>query len=115
MGEAEIEATEMEVVGVGSLPEKLRPPSSGTPTTEDVAAPVAGLIREATSDLTGLERGVFLLRFKGKHPELFSNGTVEGSRVLPEDFSEEKWREVLARLLEEEANRFMAAAASLSR
>lgn len=54
------------------------------------------------SGLTGLERGVFLRRLKEEHPEFF-----------PRQFSEEKWREVLACKLQKEANRFMAAAASL--
>lgn len=65
MEKAETEEIQMEVVGVESLSEKFRPPSSSTPTTEDVAAPIAGLDREATSGLTGPERGVLLRRPEG--------------------------------------------------
>ncbi|WP_251930835.1 hypothetical protein, partial [Salinibacter ruber] len=55
--------TEMEVVEVQDLPEKFRPSSSGrAPATEDVPGPLAELIREATSGLTGPEREVFLRR-----------------------------------------------------
>ena len=113
---------EMSVVKVGSLPEKFRPPSSGAPATEDMPGPLAELIREATSGLTGPEREVFLRRLKEEHPGLFSGETggdgQEPPEGLPEEFSEEQfseeeWREELTRLLKEEANRFMAAAAGL--
>ncbi|MCS3665496.1 hypothetical protein GGP65_003139 [Salinibacter ruber] len=114
---------EMSVVKVGSLPEKFRSsPPGGAPATEDVPGPIAELIRVATSGLTGPERKVFLRRLKEKHPGLFSGETggdgQESPEGLPEEFSEEQfseeeWREELTRLLKEEANRFMAAAAGL--
>ncbi|MCS4162612.1 hypothetical protein GGP94_003057 [Salinibacter ruber] len=113
---------EMSVVKVGSLPEKFRPPSGGALATEDVPGPLAELIREATSGLTGPEREVFLCRLREEHPGLFSGETggdgQEPPEGLPEEFSEEQfseeeWREELTRLLKEEANRFMAAAAGL--
>jgi hypothetical protein len=109
---------EMEVVQVHSLPEKFRPsPSSRAPATEDVPGPLAELIRETTSGLTGPEREVFLRRLREEHPGLFSGETggdgQEPPERLPEEFSEEEWREELTRLLKEEANRFMAAAAGL--
>ncbi len=115
--------TEMEVVEVQDLPEKFRPSPSGRgPVTEDVPGPLAELIREATSGLTGPEREVFLRRLREEHPELFSGKSGEERHQPPvgsaeelseEEFSEEEWREELTRLLKEEANRFMAAAAGL--
>ncbi len=114
---------EMEVVEVQDLPEKFRPsPSGRAPATEDVPGPIAELIREATSGLTGPEREVFLRRLKEEHPELFSGKSGEDSQQLlkqptggfsEKEFSEEEWRKELTRLLKEEANRFMAAAAGL--
>ncbi|MCS3632102.1 hypothetical protein GGP55_002715 [Salinibacter ruber] len=114
---------EIEVVRVQDLPEKFRPsPSSMAPATEDVPEHLAELIREATSGLTGPEREVFLRRLREEHPGLFSGETggdgQEPTEGLPEEFSreelsEEEWREELTRLLKEEANRFMAAAAGL--
>ncbi|MCS4056793.1 hypothetical protein [Salinibacter ruber] len=110
--------TEMEVVEVQDLPEKFRPsPSGRAPATEDVPGPLAELIREATSGLTGPEREVFLRRLKEEHPGLFSGKSGE-ERHQPsggsaEELSEEEWREEFTRLLKEEANRFMAAAAGL--
>ncbi len=115
--------TEMEVVEVQDLPEKFRPSSSGgAPATEDVPGPIAELIREATSGLSGPEREVFLRRLREEHPGLFSGKSGEDSQQLSKEptgkfsekeFSEEEWREELTRLLKEEANRFMAAAAGL--
>ncbi|MCS3701847.1 hypothetical protein GGQ20_003190 [Salinibacter ruber] len=120
--------TEMEVVEVQDLPEKFRPsPSGRAPATEDVPGPLAELIREATSGLTGPEREVFLRRLREEHPGLFSGKSGEERHQPPgrpteelseeepseEQFSEEEWREELTRLLKEEANRFMAAAAGL--
>ncbi len=115
--------TEMEVVEVQNLPEKFRPSSSGrAPAPEDVPGPLAELIREATSGLTGPEREVFLRRLREEHPELFSGKSGEERHQPPggsaeefteEELSEEEWREELTRLLKEEANRFMAAAAGL--
>lgn len=112
---------EMEVVEVQDLPEKFRPsPSGRAPATEDVPGPIGELIREATSGLTGPEQEVFLRRLREEHPGLFSGETggdgQESPEGLPEEFSEEQfseeeWREELTRLLKEEANRFMAAAA----
>ncbi|WP_251980641.1 hypothetical protein [Salinibacter ruber] len=118
---------EMSVVKVGSLPEKFRPPSGRAPATEDVPGPLAELIWEATSGLTGPEREVFLRRLRKEHPGLFSGKSGEDSQQLSkeptgefsekefseEQFSKEEWREELTRLLKEEANRFMAAAAGL--
>ncbi len=114
---------EMEVVEVQDLPEKFRPsPSGKAPAPEDVSGPIGELIREATSGLTGPEREVFLRRLREEHPGLFSGKNGEDSQQLSkeatgefskEDFSEEEWREELTRLLKEEANRFMAAAAGL--
>ncbi|MCS4194362.1 hypothetical protein GGP50_002588 [Salinibacter ruber] len=114
---------EMSVVKVGSLPEKFRPsPSGRAPATEDVPGPIAELIQEATSGLTGPEREVFLRRLKEEHPGLFSGKSGEERHQpqggLTEELSEEQlpekeWREELTRLLKEEANRFMAAAAGL--
>ena len=119
---------EMSVVKVGSLPEKFRSsPPGGAPATEDVPGPIAELIRVATSGLTSPEREVFLRRLKEEHPGLFSRESGEDSQQLPggsteelseeelseEQFSEEEWREELTRLLKEESNRFMAAAAGL--
>lgn len=104
---------EMEVVEVQDLPEKFRPPSSSAPTTADVPALLTDLFREATSGLTGPERGAFLRRLEKEHPEIFSGQAGEGSQKLPKGLTEEEWREALIRLLKEEANRFMAAAASL--
>ncbi len=110
--------TEMEVVEVQDLPEKFRPsPSGRAPAPEDVPRPLTGLIREATSGLTSPEREVFLRRLKEEHPGLFSGKSGE-ERHQPsggptEELSEEEWREELTRLLKEEANRFMAAAAGL--
>ncbi len=104
---------EMKVVGVQDLPEKFRPSSSGRAlATGDVPGPLAELIREATSGLTGPEREVFLRRLKEEHPELFSGKSGQERHQLPEGSTEE-WREELTRLLKEEANRFMAAAAGL--
>ncbi|MCS3708116.1 hypothetical protein GGP62_003109 [Salinibacter ruber] len=104
---------EMKVVGVQDLPEKFRPSSSGRAlATGDVPGPLAELIREATSGLTGPEREVFLRRLKEEHPELFSGKSGQERHQLPEESTEE-WREELTRLLKEEANRFMAAAAGL--
>jgi len=119
---------EMEVVEVQDLPEKFRPsPSGKAPAPEDVPGPLAELIQEATSGLTGPEREVFLRRLKEEHPGLFSGETggdgQEPPEGLPEEFSreelseeqfpEEEWREELTRLLKEEANRLVAAAAGL--
>lgn len=103
----------MEVWAVQNLPDKFRPPPGVAPTTEDVPAPVAELIREATSGLTGLEQEVFLRRLRERHPGLFSGETGKENQQLPEGLTEGEWREELTRLLKEEANRFMAAAASL--
>ncbi len=76
---------EMEVVQVHSLPEKFRPsPSSRAPATEDVPGPLAELIREATSGLTGPEREVFLRRLREKHPGLFSGETGGDGQEPPE-------------------------------
>ncbi|WP_251963933.1 hypothetical protein [Salinibacter ruber] len=110
--------TKMEVVRVQDLPEKFRPsPSGRAPAAEDVPGPLAELIREATSGLTGLEREIFLRRLREEHPGLFSGKSGEERHQLSggstEEFSEEEWREELTRLLKEEANRFMAAAAGL--
>ncbi|WP_251922951.1 hypothetical protein [Salinibacter ruber] len=56
---------EMEVMEVQDLPGKFRPsPSGRAPATGDVPGPLAELIREATSGLTGAEREVFLLRLR---------------------------------------------------
>ncbi len=109
---------EMEVMEVQDLPEKFRPSSSGrAPATEDVPGPLAELIREATSGLSGPEREVFLRRLRKEHPGLFSGKSGEERHQLSgepaEELSEEEWREELTRLLKEEANRFMAAAAGL--
>ena len=113
----------MEVVEVQDLPKKFRPsPSGRAPATEDVPRPLAELIQEATSGLTGPEREVFLRRLREEHPGLFSGKSGEDSQQLSkeptgkfsrEEFSEEEWRKELTRLLKEEANRFMAAAAGL--
>ncbi len=115
--------TEIEVVRVQDLPEKFRPsPSGRAPATEDVPGPIGELIREATSELTDSEREVFLRRLREEHPGLFVEENSEDSQQLSgepseefseEQFSEEEWREKLTRLLKEEANRFMAAAAGL--
>ncbi len=123
VGDTAAGETEMEVVEVQDLPEKFRPsPSGRAPATEDVPGPLAELIREATSGLTGPEREVFLRRLKEEHPGLFSGETGDDGQEPPEglpeefseeQFSEEEWREELTRLLKEEANRFMAAAAGL--
>ncbi len=109
---------EMEVTEVQDLPEKFRPSPSGRAlATEDVPEHLAELIREATSGLTGLEWEVFLRRLREEHPGLFSGKSGEERHQLSgestEEFSEEEWREELTRLLKEEANRFMAAAAGL--
>ncbi len=118
----------MEVMEVQDLPEKFRPSSSGrAPATEDVPRPLAELIQEATSGLTGPEREVFLRRLREEYPGLFSGKSGEERHQPPgrpteelseeelseEQFPEEEWREELTRLLKEEANRFMAAAAGL--
>ncbi len=120
--------TEMEVMEVQDLPEKFRPsPSGRAPATEDVPGPLAELIREATSGLTGPEREVFLRRLREEHPGLFSGKSGEERHQPPgrpteelseeelseEQFPEEEWREELTRLLKEEANRPVAAAAGL--
>jgi hypothetical protein len=112
-GEIEMEVTEFQ-----DLPEKFRPsPSSMAPAPEDVPEHFAELIREATSGLTSPEREVFLRRLREEHPGLFSGKSGEERHQLSgestEEFSEEEWREELTRLLKEEANRFMAAAAVL--
>ncbi|MCS3956733.1 hypothetical protein GGP81_003281 [Salinibacter ruber] len=114
---------EMEVTEVQDLPEKFRPSPSGRAlATEDVPGPIGELIQEATSGLTGPEREVFLRRLKEEHPGLFSGKSGEERHQPPggpteefseEQFSEEEWLEELTRLLKEEANRFMAAAAGL--
>lgn len=115
MEPTETEEIQMEVVEVGILPEKFRPPTGGAPTTEDVLVPITGLIREAPSGLTSLERRVFLYRLREEHPEIFSGKTDR--EVPPEDppgqFSKEKWREILVRQLKKEANRSIATAAGL--
>ncbi|MCS3648352.1 hypothetical protein [Salinibacter ruber] len=103
----------MEVMEVQDLPEKFRPsPPGGAPALEDVPGPLAELIREATSGLTGPEREVFLRRLREEHPGLFSGKSGE-ERHQPPGGSTKEWREELTRLLKEEANRFMAAAAGL--
>jgi hypothetical protein len=117
-GKTEAGKIEMEVVQVHSLPEKFRPsPSGKAPALEDASGPIGELIQEATSGLTGPEREVFLRRLKEEHPGLFSRKSGEERHQPPggstEEFSEEEWREDLTRLLKEEANRFMAAAAGL--
>ncbi|MCS3613491.1 hypothetical protein [Salinibacter ruber] len=122
-GKTEAGKIEMEVVQVHSLPEKFRPsPSGKAPALEDASGPIGELIQEATSGLTGPEREVFLRRLKEEHPGLFSGETGDDGQEPPEglseefseeQFSEEEWREELTRLLKEEANRFMAAAAGL--
>jgi hypothetical protein len=114
---------EMEVMEVQDLPEKFRPSPSGKALApEDVSGPIGELIQEATSGLTGPEREVFLRRLREEHPELFSGKSGEERHQPPggsaeefpeEELSEEEWREELTRLLKEEANRFMAAAAGL--
>ncbi|MCS3940370.1 hypothetical protein GGP84_003022 [Salinibacter ruber] len=114
---------EMEVTEVQDLPEKFRPSSSGRAlATEDVPEHLAELIREATSELIDSEREVFLRRLREEHPGLFSGKSGEERHQLSgepaeefseEQFSEEEWMEELTRLLKEEANRFMAAAAGL--
>ncbi len=74
---------EMSVVKVGSLPEKFRPsPSGRVPATEDVPGPIAELIREATSGLTGPEREVFLRRLKEEHPGLFLRESADYRTVF---------------------------------
>ena len=112
----------MEVMEVQDLPEKFRPPSGKALAPEDVSGPIGELIQEATSGLTDPEREVFLRRLREEHPGLFSGKSGEDSQQLSEEptgelsreeFSEEEWREELTRLLKEEANRFMAAAAGL--
>ncbi len=113
----------MKMVGVQNLPEKFRPSSSGRAlATEDVPGPIAELIREATSELIDSEREVFLRRLREEHPEFFSGKSGEERHQPPggpteelseEELSEEEWREELTRLLREEANRFMTAAAGL--
>ncbi len=123
VGEAEMEVTEVQ-----DLPEKFRPSSSGkAPALEDASGPIGELIQEATSGLTGPEREVFLRRLREEHPGLFSGKSGEERHQLSggpteelseeefseEQFPEEEWREKLTRLLKEEANRFMAAAAGL--
>ncbi|WP_259228212.1 hypothetical protein [Salinibacter ruber] len=115
--------TEIEVVRVQDLPEKFRPsPSGRAPATGDVPGPIAELIQEATLGLTGPEREVFLRRLREEHPGLFSGKSGEerhqpsggpAEELSEEQFSEEEWQEELTRLLKEEANRFMAAAAGL--
>ncbi len=122
-GKTEAGKIEMEVVQVHSLPEKFRPsPSGKAPALEDASGPIGELIQEATSGLTGPEREVFLRRLKEEHPGLFSGKSGEERHQPPggpteefseEQFSEEEWLEELTRLLKEEANRFMAAAAGL--
>jgi hypothetical protein len=92
-----------------------------------VPRPIKELIWEATSGLTGPEREVFLRRLREEHPGGFSREGGEDSQQLSEEptgefsekefseeeFSEEEWLEELTRLLKEEANRFMSAAAGL--
>ncbi|MCS3754974.1 hypothetical protein GGP79_002955 [Salinibacter ruber] len=74
---------EMEVTEVQDLPEKFRPsPSGRAPATEDVPGPIAELIREATSGLTGPEREVFLRRLREKRPWLFVEENSEDSQQL---------------------------------
>jgi hypothetical protein len=99
---------EMTVTRVENLPETFRPPSTSTETTGALPGPLADLIQEATSGLTAAERGAFLDRLREERPEIFSDGT-DGNP----SFTREEWREKLSRWLKEEANRFMAAAASL--
>lgn len=113
----------MEVTEVQDLPEKFRPsPSGKAPALEDASGPIGELIQEATSGLTGPEREVFLGRLKEEHPGLFSGETGDDGQEPPEglseefseeQFSEEEWQEELTRLLKEEANRLVAAAAGL--
>lgn len=107
MEATKMEEIEMTVMKVENLPEKFRPPPSNARSTAKLPTPLADLIREATADLTGAERGAFLQRLRKERPEIFS----EGSSGL--SLSREEWREELASWLKEEANRFMAAAASL--
>lgn len=96
----------MTVVEVSRLPEKFQPPGREAETDLRVPAPLAELIREATEGLTGAERGALLSRLRDEKPEsLFVEGRADATR--------EEWRERLVRWLKEEANRFMAAAASL--
>ncbi|WP_119843044.1 hypothetical protein [Salinibacter ruber] len=85
-------------------------------------SPIGELIREATSELIDSEREVFLRRLREEHPGLFSEKSGEERHQLSgepaeefseEQFSEEEWREELTRLLREEANRLVAAAAGL--
>jgi hypothetical protein len=103
-----MEEIEMTVTRVENLPETFRPPSSSTEAIGALPGPLADLIREATSGLTAAERGAFLDRLHRENPEVFSDGT-DGNL----SFTREEWREKLTRWLKQEANRFMAAAASL--
>lgn len=95
----------MTVVEVEDLPERFRPPSRQEPSAARVPAPLAELIEEATGGLTAAERGALLSRLQEEKPDLFA-GEMEAA-------SREEWRERLVTWLKEEANRFMAAAASL--
>lgn len=114
MEETETEEIEMTVVEAENLPEKFRPPSSSAQHTVELPGPLADLIQEATSGLTAAERGAFLQRLRKKKPEIFSEGpSGAGEPGGSQGSSKEKWRERLTRWLKEEANRFMAAAASL--
>jgi len=97
---------EMTVVEASSLPEKFRPAENTTEETLRLPPPLADLIEEATSGLTDAERGAFLSRLREDEAEVLASANGE-------EASREEWRERLIARLKEEANRFMAAAASL--
>lgn len=103
----------MTVTRVENLPKTFRPPSTSNETTGALPGPLADLIQEGTSGLTAAERGAFLDRLHQENPEVFSEGSGGNQGLTKENLSKEKWREKLTRWLKEEANRFMAAAASL--
>lgn len=104
----------MTVMRAKNLPETFRPPSSSTQATWPLPGPLADLVQEATAELTAAERGAFLDRLHQENPEIFSEKPVGSERPGgSRNLSKEEWREKLTRWLKEEANRFMAAAASL--
>lgn len=59
------------------------------------------MLEEATEELTEKEREAFLSR----------NADGQGHSLQNSSLTREEWRSVLVRLLKEQANRFMAAAA----
>jgi hypothetical protein len=100
---------EVNVVKKENLPAKFQAYYGSVPSVENIPKQVLSLIGKATEDFDRQEKELFLRRLKEEHPELFSGKRSDDAGERPE----EEWRKELIRILKEEANRFMAAAAGM--